>query len=431
MGESKALERLMARWPENKINPSLDRIETLLRLLGNPEQSFKSIHIAGTNGKTSTSRMIQQLLLELNLRTGLYTSPHLIHPAERILVDGIAIAQDEFDELLERFEPLLDLAEKQLNDEHLTFFEAITAMAFMYFSEIPIEVGVIEVGMGGRWDATNLIKGEVSLITPISFDHQEYLGDTLDKIAFEKAGILKPEGIAVIAEQDPKAAEVIDNTISQLKIAAYLEGKDFKILKREVAVGGQLFDVSTPYGIHKDIFMNLYGSFQVQNALMAISAVEIFMGNTLDEEIVRTAFEKVTSPGRLEVVHRNPTVIVDAAHNPGGVAVSRAAIEESFNLKEIILILGIMQDKDVLGVLKELKDFAPKVICTQSNSPRALAAADLALLATEVLTSSEVSVIVELKDALAQALEYAKTRKQCGVVVLGSIALAGAVKRLK
>lgn len=430
MGESEALTKLLLRWPENKINPSLSGISELLNALGSPEQSFKSIHLAGTNGKTSSARMAQQILLELNLRVGLYTSPHLKHPSERILVDGQAISDQEFEDLFTKFEPILNLVEEKLVDQPLTFFEAITAMGFLHFSEVPIEVGVIEVGLGGRWDATNLVSSEVSVITPISFDHKDYLGETLAKIAFEKAGILKPDTIAVIAEQHPEAAKVIENELLEKQVKAFWQNKDYFISKRELAHGGQIFDLTTPYGSHKEIYLNLFGDFQVQNAATAICATEAFLGERLDSDLLRNAIEKVKSPGRLEIISRNPTVLVDASHNPEGVRVTRAAIKESFGFEEVVLVLGVMKDKEILEMLKNLDNFASKVICTQIISERALSAQDLAKLAKNQLTISEVSFEVDIKNALAAAIEYAKDQQSCGVVVMGSIALAGAVKEL-
>lgn len=430
MGESEALTKLLLRWPENKINPSLSGISELLNALGSPEQSFKSIHLAGTNGKTSSARMAQQILLELNLRVGLYTSPHLKHPSERILVDGQAISDQEFEDLFTKFEPILNLVEEKLADQPLTFFEAITAMGFLHFSEVPIEVGVIEVGLGGRWDATNLVSSEISVITPISFDHKDYLGETLAKIAFEKAGILKPDTIAVIAEQHPEAEKVIENELLEKQVKAFWQNKDYFISKRELAHGGQIFDLTTPYGSHKEIYLNLFGDFQVQNAATAICATEAFLGERLDSDLLRNAIEKVKSPGRLEIISRNPTVLVDASHNPEGVRVTRAAIKESFSFEEVVLVLGVMKDKEILEMLKNLDNFASKVICTQIMSERALSAQDLAKLAKNQLTISEVSFEVDIKNALAAAIEYAKDQQSCGVVVMGSIALAGAVKEL-
>lgn len=430
MGESAALVRLLARWPENKINPSLDRIEKVLQALGNPENSFKSIHIAGTNGKTSTARMVQQLVLELNLRTGLYTSPHLTHPRERIVVDGNSISKNDFEGLLTKFEPILELVEQQLKNEKFTFFEAITAMAFMQFSEVPIEVGVIEVGMGGSWDATNLITGEVNLITPISLDHQDYLGNSLSEIASEKAGILKPAKPAVIAKQSNQAEAVLKKRISELGIEAFWQEEDFRILRREMAHGGQIFDLKTPFGVYNDIFMKLFGEFQTQNASLAIMAVELFIDDKLEEETIQVALEKVTSPGRVEVIARNPTVIIDAAHNPAGVKVSRQAIEEGFNFKEIVLIFGCMQDKDAEKMLKELREFASKVILTSARSERAMSFAILSEFCKESIPESEILFSGDLPFAIKTAIDYAKSQENCGVVVMGSIALAGAVKSL-
>lgn len=430
MGESAALARLLARWPENKINPSLNRINQVMQALGNPENSFKSIHIAGTNGKTSTARMVQQLMLELNLRTGLYTSPHLAHPRERIVVDGSAISENEFYELFGKFEPILELVELKLENEKLTFFEAITAMAFMQFSEVPVEVGVIEVGLGGRWDATNLILGEVNLITPISYDHQEYLGNSLSEIAAEKAGILKPEKPAVIASQASEAEAVIKKRIDELDISAFWQEKDFQILRREMAHGGQIFNLKTPFGVYEDIFINLFGEFQIQNAALAIVAAELFVNNKLEDETIHAALEKVTSPGRIEVIKRNPTVIIDAAHNPAGIKVSREAIEESFHFDEIVLVFGCMQDKDAEKVLIALREFASKIVLTRVAVERAMDFTVLSEFCKKLIPESEILFSGELPLALNTAIDYAKSRESCGVVVMGSIALAGAVKGL-
>ena len=430
MGESEALAKLLDRWPENKVNPSLNRIQALLSALGNPEKSFKSVHLAGTNGKTSTARMVQQILLELNLRVGLYTSPHLVHPRERILVDGNWISEKDFQDLFEKFESILDLVERDLVAERLTFFEAITAMAFMHFSEVPIEVGVIEVGLGGRWDATNLVSSDVSVITPVSFDHKDYLGETLAEIAFEKAGILKPETWAVISKQHPEAEKVIKKELSKKEVKAFWQNEDFFINRRELALGGQIFDLTTPFGVHKDIFLNLYGEFQVQNAATAICVCETFIGEKLNSDLVLNAIEKVKSPGRLEIIKRNPTVIIDAAHNPEGIKVSRAAIEESFNFDEIVLVFGVMKDKETKEMLANLEKFSTKIICTQIDSQRAFNAQELSNLVKNQLTEVEVSFNFDIKEAVSESIEYAASRSNCGVVIMGSIALVGAVKDL-
>ena len=430
MGESEALTRLLARWPENKINPSLSRVEQFLSALGNPENSFKSLHIAGTNGKTSTARMLQNILLELNLRVGLYTSPHLVHPRERIVVDARPVDEQAFNELLVETEVILDLIEQNHLSDKLTFFEAITALAFEQFSQVPIDVGVIEVGLGGTWDATNVITPEVSVITPISLDHKDYLGDTISEIASEKAGILKANVPAVIAAQKPEAEKVIRNKIAELEIAAFWEGRDFSIANRSLAHGGQVFDVNTPYTKHESIFTHLYGEFQAQNAAVAITAAETFLNQEINHDFVLTAFEKATSPGRIEIIKRNPTVIIDAAHNPAGVAVSRKAIEESFDFSEIILVLGCMKDKDINEMLVELRGFAASVIATQVDSARAIDHRELATLIKQYLPETELLTSEVLPTALEVAIDYAKEKKGRGIVVLGSVALAGAVKGL-
>lgn len=430
MGEREAINRLLARWPENKINPSLVRIEQLLSALGNPEKSFKSLHIAGTNGKTSTARMVTNLLLELNLRVGLYTSPHLIHPRERIVIDGDSISESEFERALDDIEPILKLVEANFAGENLTFFEVVTALAYQYFSEVPIDLAVVEVGLGGTWDATNVITPEVSLITPISFDHMDYLGDTLDKIASEKAGILKAGSTAVITQQAPAAEKILRAKCSELMIDSKWQGIDFQVANRKLALGGQVFDVITPYTTHTAIFSKLYGEFQAQNAAAAITAVEVLLDQPLASEIVVSAFEKTTSPGRIEVIKRNPTIIIDAAHNPSGVAVSRRAIEESFKFTETILLLGCMKDKDIPEMLKELSGFAQTIITTQVQSDRAMDHKELARMCMDYIPDSTLVASDFLPNALLKAIEYAKEKEGSGIVVLGSIALVGAVKSL-
>lgn len=315
---------LFARWGEGRMDPSTERIRALLDVLGEPQRAYRAFHLTGTNGKTSTSRMIDELIRGFGLRTGRYTSPHLTSVTERIVIDGEPISAAAFVAGYRELQPFLDMVDER-SDVRLSFFEVITALGFATFADAPVDVAVVEVGLGGRWDATNQIDAEVAVITPIGLDHTEFLGETVAEIATEKAGIIKPGATAVLAAQPEEAVAPLLLRSIEVEASVAREGLEFGVLDRRAALGGQLVSLQGLAGVYDDIFLPLFGAHQAQNAACALAAVEAFFGAgmgtpLIDPEIVRGAFATVTSPGRLERVRTAPTVLVDATHNPHGMA---------------------------------------------------------------------------------------------------------------
>jgi len=429
MVNSDVMSALASRWPENKINPSLDRIKLLLDYLGNPQDGLKAIHIAGTNGKTSTSRMIERLLRSLDLRTGLYTSPHLVHPRERISIDGEPISVKNFEEVFNQVEPFLEIVDEKIPGRSVTFFEVLTAMAFVSFSDTPVDVISLEVGMGGRWDATNVLTPMVSVITPIDLDHQEYLGNTVEKIALEKTGIIKENIPVIVSNQSKDAAKIILAKAIENNSPIMREGIELDVLERSVGIGGQQLTIANPYGTHSELFLPLFGKHQASNAAVSLTAVEAFLGRQIDHDLVQEAFAEFSSPGRLQVLKRNPTIVIDAAHNPAGIKATKQGITESFQFDNLILILAFMGDKDVNQILEELKGFAQVVILTQTNSARALSVVDLA---KKVKNISQFATRIESSDNSAEAIKLAidiakDLGNSAGIIALGSVVLAGEI----
>ncbi|MBJ7394006.1 MAG: bifunctional folylpolyglutamate synthase/dihydrofolate synthase [Candidatus Nanopelagicales bacterium] len=429
MVNSDVMSALASRWPENKINPSLDRIKLLLDYLGNPQDGLKAIHIAGTNGKTSTSRMIERLLRSLDLRTGLYTSPHLVHPRERISIDGEPISVKNFEEVFNQVEPFLEIVDEKIPGGSVTFFEVLTAMAFVSFSDTPVDVISLEVGMGGRWDATNVLTPMVSVITPIDLDHQEYLGNTVEKIALEKTGIIKENIPVIVSNQSKDAAKIILAKAIENNSPIMREGIELDVLERSVGIGGQQLTIANPYGTHSELFLPLFGKHQASNAAVSLTAVEAFLDRQIDHDLVQEAFAEFSSPGRLQVLKRNPTIVIDAAHNPAGIKATKQGITESFQFDNLILILAFMGDKDVNQILEELKGFAQVVILTQTNSARALSVVDLA---KKVKNISQFATRIESSDnsseAIKLAIDIAKDLgNSAGIIALGSVVLAGEI----
>lgn len=429
MVNSDVMSALASRWPENKINPSLDRIKLLLDYLGNPQDGLKAIHIAGTNGKTSTSRMIERLLRSLDLRTGLYTSPHLVHPRERISIDGEPISVKNFEEVFNQVEPFLEIVDEKIPGGSVTFFEVLTAMAFVSFSDTPVDVISLEVGMGGRWDATNVLTPMVSVITPIDLDHQEYLGNTVEKIALEKTGIIKENIPVIVSNQSKDAAKIILAKAIENNSPIMREGIELDVLERSVGIGGQQLTIANPYGTHSELFLPLFGKHQASNAAVSLTAVEAFLDRQIEHDLVQEAFAEFSSPGRLQVLKRNPTIVIDAAHNPAGIKATKQGITESFQFDNLILILAFMGDKDVNQILEELKGFAQVVILTQTNSARALSVVDLA---KKVKNISQFATRIESSDnsseAIKLAIDIAKDLgNSAGIIALGSVVLAGEI----
>jgi dihydrofolate synthase/folylpolyglutamate synthase len=426
-------EVLETRWPETKIEPSLDRISHLMTLLGDPQFAYPVIHITGTNGKTSTARMIESLLRELGLRTGLVTSPHLHQVTERIRIGGESISAQRFVETYDEIEPYIAIvdAESMANGgPAMSYFEVLTGMAFAAFADAPVDVAVIEVGMGGAWDATNVVSPVVSVVTPIGLDHSEYLGDTIEEIATEKSGIIKHEGVAVLAFQSPVAAEILLQRCVEVDASVARQGVEFSVRDRALAIGGQVLTLDGLNGTYEEVLLPLFGEHQAANASVALAAVEAFFGGTLalDSELVRSGFAQVTSPGRLEVVRRSPTVIVDAAHNPHGAAVLASALEESFTFDQIIGVISVMGDKDVLGVLQALEPVMNEVVVTWNGAARAMSVEKISELAQQVFGEDRVTMAADLPTAIDNAIALADEAgiTGVGVVVTGSVVTAAA-----
>ena len=419
---------LLARWPETRIAPTLERISALTDILGSPQLTYPTIHVAGTNGKTSTSRMIDSMLFEMGLRTGRFTSPHLESYLERISINGQPISAAELIFSYNDISPYLELMDSKFENP-ISFFEAITALAFAAFAEHPIDVGVIEVGMGGEWDATNVVEAGVSVITPIGLDHMEYLGNTLTEIAKTKGGILKSGGFGVLAQQEPEAAIELLRRAAEVGIDVAREGVEYSLTSRAVAVGGQLISVKGLNESFDDIFLPLHGKHQAANAATALVAVEAFFGDTaLDHDAVRAGFAAVTSPGRCEVVHRDPTILLDAAHNPHGAKALAETISNEFTFDEVIGVVASFGDKDVRGILLLLEPIMNEIIVTTNSSPRAMKLSDLEKLANEIFGKDRVTAIESLGAAIDQAIKDAKrplSDESVGILITGSVITFG------
>lgn len=429
---------LIARWPENRIEPSLTRIASVVELLGDPQRTYPVIHVTGTNGKTTTSRVIESLLRQFGLRTGLFTSPHLLDARERICFDGQPISPARFARTWQDIKPYVEFVDsRSLADGGiaLSFFEVMTAMAFASFADAPVDVAIIEVGMGGAWDATNVADGSVCVITPIGLDHTEYLGETVEEIATEKSGIIKPGCQAILAEQGLAVAEILLARCAIEGASVSREGIEFSVESRDVAIGGQMLTIQGLHGRYEDVFVPLFGDHQAQNASVGLAAVEAFLATDvpLDAETVREGFLMVSSPGRLEIVRRSPTVIVDAAHNPHGARALATAVEESFDFESLVGVVGILGEKDAQGVLLALESVLDHIVVTTPASPRAMRAEDLAVVASDIFGEERVWIEAKLADALDRAVTLAEEVNDyggAGVLVTGSVVLAGEAKRL-
>ena len=424
-----AIEKaLLARWPESRIAPSIERIAALVDILGSPQLTYPTIHVGGTNGKTTTTRMIDALLFAHGLRTGRFTSPHLETYLERIAINGQSIDPKELIFSYNDIAAYLDLMDEKF--EHpISFFEAITALAFVAFAEHPIDVGVIEVGMGGQWDATNVVKADVSVIMPIGFDHMEYLGNTLHEIASTKAGIIKENGFIVLAQQEPEAAKELIRKAAEVGADVVREGIEFSVTSRAIAVGGQLLTIQGVNETYEEIFLPLHGRHQASNAAAALVAVEAFFGDQpLDIDAVRSGFASVVSPGRCEVVHRDPTIILDAAHNPHGAKALAETLRSEFNFDEIIAVVGVLGDKDAAGIFKELEPIVDHVIVTQSSSERAMASSEVEKIASSVFGVDRVFEVQDLFQAIDKAISDSVrplSEATVGIIITGSVVTVG------
>ncbi|MDQ1690946.1 MAG: dihydrofolate synthase / folylpolyglutamate synthase [Pseudonocardiales bacterium] len=440
----KAAEQLLlARWGEAKISPSRERIEALIDVLGQPQKAYRSIHITGTNGKTSTARMIEELLRGFGLRTGRYTSPHLSDMTERIVLDGAPVSDGVFADAVAEISPFLDLVDARSEEEggiRLTFFEAITGLAFAIFADSPVDVAVVEVGMGGTWDATNVLASPVAVVTPIALDHTAYLGDSVAEIATEKAGIITEGASAILAAQPNEAAAQLLKRAVEVQASVAREGLEFGVLDRRIAVGGQMLTLQGLGGEYPEVFLPLHGGFQAQNAACALAAVEAFFGagsqsGPIDLDIVRAAFAAVTAPGRLEAVRSAPTVLVDASHNPAGMIATVEALGEGFDFRQLIGVVAMLSDKDAQGSLDILEPVLDQVVISQNSSPRALPVDDLAAIAVSIFGADRVTVEPRLDDAIETAIALAEEGADglvvgAGVLITGSVVTAGEARTL-
>ena len=444
------------RWPETKLEPSTARISALMELLGSPQLSYPSIHIAGTNGKTSVARIVDALLTAFSRRTGRTTSPHLQSAVERIAIDDEPISPARYVEVYREIEPFVQMIDRQSEAGQLgsagpamSKFEVVTAMAFAAFADAPVDVAVVEVGMGGRWDATNVVDAPVAVITPIGIDHAEYLGDTVADIAAEKAGIIgAPRGdlvpvdtVAVIGRQLPEAMEVLMAQAIRADAAVAREDSEFAVLSRQVAVGGQVLELQGLGGTYSQIFLPLHGEHQAHNAVVALAAVEAFFGagaeRQLDIDTVRAGFAAAASPGRLERMRSAPTVFVDAAHNPAGAAALASALASEFDFRFLVGVLSVMGDKDVTGILTALEPVFDQVVVTHNGSPRALEVDALAVRAEEIFGPDRVVRAETLPDAIETATALVEESAAdadgfsgAGIVITGSVVTAGAARTL-
>jgi dihydrofolate synthase / folylpolyglutamate synthase len=434
------------RWPETKLEPSTTRISALMELLGSPQRSYPSIHVAGTNGKTSVTRMIDALLTALHRRTGRTTSPHLQSAVERISIDGKPISPAQYVATYQEIEPFVELVDAQseaAGGPKMSKFEVVTAMAFAAFADAPVDVAVIEVGMGGRWDATNVVDAPVAVITPIGLDHMDFLGDNIADIAGEKAGIIKRaeddlvpvDTVAVIGRQAPEAMEVLLAETVRADAAVAREDSEFAVLGRQIAVGGQLLELQGLGGVYPEVFLPLHGAHQAHNAVVALAAAQ-----QLDVDAVRAGFAAVTTPGRLERLRSAPTVFVDAAHNPAGATALAEALAEEFDFRFLVGVVSVMADKDVDGILAALEPAFDQIVVTHNGSPRAMDVQGLALRAEERFGPERVIIATTLPDAIETAtalveeagndIDSSAGFSGVGMVITGSVVTAGVARTL-
>ena len=440
---------ILSRAPEHRVQPSLERVEWALDLLGNPERAYRNIHITGTNGKTSTARMAERLLAATGMRTGRFTSPHLASIRERIALDGEPISEEGFIAAWEDVAPYIRMVDERsaaAGGPRMSFFEVLTVMALAVFADHPVDVAVIEVGMGGTWDCTNVVPGDVEVITPIGLDHAAWLGDTIEEVASNKAGIIKDGAMLITSVQPPAAQAIIAAAAAQHGVVwrRELDPEEdpdeagagvLSVLDRTLAVGGQMTTLRTTAAVYEDVFIPLHGDYQAHNALLALASAEaLFGGRALPAKIVEDGFASVASPGRMEVLRSSPTVIVDAGHNPHGLGALVPAVEEAFGFRHLVAVVGVMADKDVEGILSVLEPACDAVVCVPIDSPRALEAEDLAVVAREVFGADR----VETTDTLAGGIERAVTLSEgyedpltsSGVLIVGSVILAAEARAL-
>jgi dihydrofolate synthase/folylpolyglutamate synthase len=416
----------------------MQKIRDLMDVLGSPQRAYPSIHLTGTNGKTSTARMIDALLRAHGLHTGRYTSPHLETIRERISLDGESISEEGLVSVYEEVAPLAELIDAR-NSEPLTFFDMTTAMAYAAFADAPVDIAVVEVGLGGEEDATNVIDAGVCVMTPIGLDHTEWLGDTIEEIAWAKAGIIHKGATVITALQTEEAIRPILERCAEMGATLVREGNEFGIVERTQAVGGQVLQLRGLGGIYDEVFLPLFGAHQAQNAALALAAVEAFLGagpeKQLKIDLVREGFAQVDSPGRLERVRSAPAILLDGAHNPHGMAATVAAVEEEFSFRHLVAVIAVMADKDASGLLDLLEPVAARIVVTQNSSPRSMPADELGQLAIGIFGEDRVTVMDNIPDAIEEAVVIAEDDSSgelsgIGVLVTGSVVTVADARRL-
>nr|WP_225955479.1 folylpolyglutamate synthase/dihydrofolate synthase family protein [Kibdelosporangium phytohabitans] len=431
---------LDTRWPETKIAPSLERVKALMDVLGNPHRGYPVLHVTGTNGKTSTTRMIDALLSRIGLRVGRFTSPHLQVVTERIAIDGAPISPERYVAAYRDLEPYVSMVD-DASDVRMSKFEVLAGMAYAAFAEAPVEAAVVEVGLGGGWDATNVVDAEIAVIGPVAVDHVDYLGPDITGIAREKAGIIKPESIALLAEQRPEVMQVLLERVAEVDATVARQGSEFAVLNRDIAVGGQVLTLQGLGGVYDDIFLPLHGAHQADNAARALAAVEAFFGagadRQIDVEAVRQGFASVVVPGRLERMRSAPSVFIDAAHNPHGAAALASALEDEFAFRRLVGVVGMMADKDAKGILEALEPAVTDIILTRNTSPRAMDVDELASIAQDIFGDERIVVEPRLDTALETAVQLVEEVGDPneplaggGIVVTGSVVTAGEARTL-
>lgn len=425
------LTALMARTGEAAPRPRLQPTRRAMELLGDPQTSYPIIHITGTNGKTSTSRITESILRAYGLRTGMMTSPHLRRLNERIVIDGEPITDEALAVNWNDIQPYLKIVDAELEakgEAALTFFEALTVLAYASFADAPVDVAVIEVGMGGEWDSTNVADGQVAVFTPIALDHTARLGNSIAEIARTKSGIIKPAASVVTAIQSEEGQAELERAAELTESSLATEGEEFELLSSTVAVGGQLISVRGLSGTYEDQFLPLYGTHQAHNAATAIAAVESFLGGgsqMLVGDLLAEGLGQVTSPGRLQLIGIEPTVLADAAHNPHGASALADALGSFFGFDEIAIVVGILTDKDAQGMIEALDGIATRFHVTRSESDRSLPVDDLADQIEAWVGERKTHRFTDAESALAAAREWAAEAPRRGVVVTGSITLVG------
>ena len=424
-------QRMLQRMPENKMRQRIEPTRRAVELLGDPQFAYRVVHITGTNGKTSTTRFVERILREHGLRTGRFLSPHLVKMNERMALDGESISDERLVTVWNEIEPILLLVDAELEAEGesaLTYFEVLAVLGFAVFADAPVDVLILEVGIGGEWDSTNVANGDVAVFTPISLDHTDRIGNTLAEIATTKSGIIKPGAFVVSSAQPAEAAVVLAAKSAEIAESYRPYGDGWHLISSESVPGGTKFSVQGLAGEYHDLYIPVHGSYQAENAALALVAAEAFLGGgeqRMMDDIVRAAFADVASPGRLQVISKEPLIILDAAHNEGGAESLTTAIREIFNARYVVAVVSILAEKDAQAVLQSLEPVVSEIIVTQSSSPRAIGVSELESMAGAIFGADRVRAVANPWHALELAKQVLPKSRESMIVASGSITLVG------